>query len=221
MSAYGCAELHEDAVELALGILGGRSRGDALAHLDRCSACRALVSEYAEAVDTVVSAAPTEHPPLGFARHVVRELAPVARRPERPRRPRALVAAALVALALTLVVQLPSNPRSTPVVPTALSAPGVQLARLAPTTSEHLGGVVFVHPAAPAWVFMTVNGDEDSSRYTCELVLADGTSVSAGTLPMHRGVGTWRWDVAARSSPIVAVNVLGTDGTVVARAVVR
>jgi hypothetical protein len=129
-----------------------------------------------------------------------------------------LVAAALVALGLTLVVELPSTPRGTPVVPTALSAPGVRLARLAPTTSEHLGGVVFVHAAAPAWVFMTVNGDEDSSRYACQLVRADGTTLNAGSVAMHHGAGTWRWDVPDGSSPITAVNVLGTDGTVLARA---
>jgi hypothetical protein len=221
--AYGCTELHEDAVELALGILGGRSRAEALAHLDRCPDCRALVNEYADAVDVVVSATPTARPPRGFARRAVRRLARASARAPRPRRARVLAAAALVALGLTLVVELPSSPHGTPQVPAALSAPGVHVARLAPTasgptSSEQLGGVVFVHNTAPAWVFMTVSGDEDSSRYACQLVRADGTTVSAGSVAMHHGAGTWRWDVPAGASPITAVNVLGKDGAVLARA---
>ena len=44
----------------------GDERGAALAHLDRCAACRAEVEELAGAVDLLLSAAPEAEPPPGF-----------------------------------------------------------------------------------------------------------------------------------------------------------
>ena len=37
-----CAEFHDSAAELALGVLTGRERAEALAHLDHCEACREM-----------------------------------------------------------------------------------------------------------------------------------------------------------------------------------
>lgn len=219
MTGYGCGELRDDAVELALGTLGGRGRADALAHLDRCPDCRAVVAGYADAVDAVVSAGPSLRPPRGFARKVVRELPTSARpRPRPAPRARLLVATALVVLGLAVAVQLPAHPRVTPDVPTALSTPGVRVVRLSPTAHDDIGGVVFVHATSPAWAFMAVSGDEDNGQYVCELVLSDGSTVRAGTVTMHDGAGTWREDVPGGSASIVGVNVLTPNGTLVAQA---
>src|ERR1700746_2945398 len=38
--SMSCAEFHDSAAELALGVLTGRERAEALAHLDHCEACR-------------------------------------------------------------------------------------------------------------------------------------------------------------------------------------
>ena len=40
LNDMSCAELADVAAELALGVLTGRERAGALAHLDRCDACR-------------------------------------------------------------------------------------------------------------------------------------------------------------------------------------
>ena len=45
LNEMGCAEFAGVAAELALGVLTGRERARALAHLDRCDACREVRSE--------------------------------------------------------------------------------------------------------------------------------------------------------------------------------
>jgi hypothetical protein len=92
------------------------------------------------------------------------------------------------------------------------------MAGLAPVGPERVAGVVFVQPSSPSWVFMTVTDDEKASTYVCELEYADGTTVQAGTFSMRNGAGTWHDDVPGGSTPIRRVNVLGPDGTLVARA---
>jgi hypothetical protein len=115
-----CAGLAEVAAELALGVLTGRERAQAIAHLDRCDACREDVRQLmatSEGLLTLLSAA---EPPAGFETRVLdrlglpaaagREDARAARyRHARPRRApgargargaRRLVASAAVALAV-------------------------------------------------------------------------------------------------------------------------
>ena len=40
LNGMSCAEFHDSAAELALGVLTGRERAEALEHLDHCEACR-------------------------------------------------------------------------------------------------------------------------------------------------------------------------------------
>lgn len=70
-----CARIRELAPELALGLLTGEARADALAHLERCEGCRADVAALAQVADEVLLAAPEVAPPPGFADRVVARLA--------------------------------------------------------------------------------------------------------------------------------------------------
>jgi hypothetical protein len=45
LNAVSCTRLSEVAAELALGVLTGRERADAIAHLDRCDSCREHVQQ--------------------------------------------------------------------------------------------------------------------------------------------------------------------------------
>ena len=224
MTPMDCDEFEEAAAELALGILPGDQRAQALAHLDRCHRCRLLVADLAHAVDTVVAAAPSTPPPREFARQAARAVTGERSQPRRARAaPRALVAGAVMAaLAVTLTPGTPGAAvRSVPsgsVSGAALTAPGVRMAGLAPVGPERVAGVVFVQPSSPSWVFMTVTDDEKASTYVCELEYADGTTVRAGTFSISDGAGTWHDDLPASSAPIRRVNVLGPEGTLVARA---
>jgi anti-sigma-K factor RskA len=112
----GCAQVREIAPDVALGLLTGEERAEALAHLEGCEACRAEVASLAVAADEVLLAAPEATPPAGFDARVLAALATqrgaaerdetaiVPARPHRRRR-RAWVGAAAAAV-LALVVGL-------------------------------------------------------------------------------------------------------------------
>src|SRR6266542_2895143 len=53
MSRSMCTEVRDLAPELALGIVGGPERAEALQHASECGPCRALVGELAEAADAL------------------------------------------------------------------------------------------------------------------------------------------------------------------------
>ena len=70
-----CTELRDVAPEVALGLLTGEERAAALAHLQRCEACRAEVASLAGTADEVLLAAPRVAPPPGFREAVLARLA--------------------------------------------------------------------------------------------------------------------------------------------------
>ena len=66
MSAYSCAQLRDVAPELALGVLGGAERAEAIMHVNGCARCQALVNELTEVADALPLLAPEIEPPSGF-----------------------------------------------------------------------------------------------------------------------------------------------------------
>ncbi len=77
-----CAKLREVGAELALGVLPGRERAEAVAHLDRCAECREFVEQLCLVGDRLIGLLPDTEPPLGFTSRVVRSLAQQAAAPE-------------------------------------------------------------------------------------------------------------------------------------------
>jgi hypothetical protein len=71
----GCEWLQELAPQVALGLLTGRERGDALAHLERCEACRAEVAALSGTADEILLATPEVAPPAGFDQRVLAAVA--------------------------------------------------------------------------------------------------------------------------------------------------
>jgi hypothetical protein len=216
VSAYGCTDLEDCAAELALGTLPGDERAKALAHLDRCPDCRVIVGEYADVIDAVVDASPWARPPRSFGRRVVGTLTPRRRRPSRAVM---VVVGSLLVLGLILAVQQPDRSRFVPeaVGGTAVGSPGVRLARLVPTGSEKLTGVVFLRAGPPTSVVMALTGDGEAGDYHCELVLDHGQTVPAGLIAVRDGVATWRTSLAPGSPRVTGLNVLEGDA-IVARA---
>lgn len=66
-----CAELADVAAELALGVLTGRERAMALAHLDTCDACREDVRQLMETGEQLLELLPPVEPPAGFETRVL------------------------------------------------------------------------------------------------------------------------------------------------------
>jgi hypothetical protein len=79
-----CDSLSDVAPELALEVLDGRERADALAHLEVCARCRRLVSTMAADADVLLLIAPPADPPPGFDQRVLRSLAARAKRTATP-----------------------------------------------------------------------------------------------------------------------------------------
>jgi anti-sigma factor ChrR (cupin superfamily) len=69
-----CAELHDVAAELALGALTGRERAAAIAHLEKCRACREDVRQLTAAGGRLLELLPPAGPPVGFEIRVLERL---------------------------------------------------------------------------------------------------------------------------------------------------
>jgi hypothetical protein len=69
-----CTQLADVAAGLALGVVTGRERADAIAHLDRCEACREEVRQLMQASDGLLGLLPAADPPAGFAARVLARL---------------------------------------------------------------------------------------------------------------------------------------------------
>ncbi len=69
-----CAELRDVAAELALGVLTGRERAAAIAHLETCKACRAEVRELMATGERLLELLPPAEPPAGFETRVLGRL---------------------------------------------------------------------------------------------------------------------------------------------------
>src|SRR5215469_4018705 len=112
LNSMSCAEFYDSAAELALGVLTGRERAEALAHLDRCEACREHVRQLTVTGEQMLSLLPTAEPPAGFETRVMDRLGlttpapqPVRHRRRRPAwghgfSPRRVLAAAAILVAV-------------------------------------------------------------------------------------------------------------------------
>ena len=74
MDDMSCDEFARVAAELALGVLTGRERAAALAHLDGCESCREQVRELTMAQDELLALLPSAEPPAGFESRVLERI---------------------------------------------------------------------------------------------------------------------------------------------------
>ncbi len=74
VNEMSCAGFGDVAAELALGVLTGRERADALAHLDHCDACREDVRKLTMTGEGLLGLLPSREPPAGFETRVMDRL---------------------------------------------------------------------------------------------------------------------------------------------------
>jgi hypothetical protein len=65
-SMMSCGEFDDVAAELALGVLTGRERADAVAHMEHCDACRETIRQLSITGEELVGLLPHVEPPPGF-----------------------------------------------------------------------------------------------------------------------------------------------------------
>jgi hypothetical protein len=74
LNDMGCAGFADVAAELALGVLTGRERAEALAHLDHCDECREHVRQLTMTGEELLGLLPSAEPPPGFETRVMERL---------------------------------------------------------------------------------------------------------------------------------------------------
>ena len=162
MTTLTCNELRAMAAEVALGILSGAERADALGHMEHCVSCRVLVGGTAAGVTLI------EHNGSGGQAQVADQ--------------------------------------------TALRSGHFQAGDGRPV------GQVYTYSGNPSWVFMNVDASGANGTYTCELQLANGTTVPVGQFEVHDGVGEWAHTVGVDVNQIRTAKLVTPSGLTLATA---
>ncbi|HEV8650802.1 MAG TPA: zf-HC2 domain-containing protein [Actinomycetes bacterium] len=215
--SLGCHQVREVAPELALGVLAGQERAEALQHLAGCSSCRRHVAELAEVADELLLLIPPREPPVGFESRVVARLtgrAPTARR----RRLVAMAAAAVLAAALTATGfhlatkedrQLAARYRHTLQQANGRYFGAVPLR----DAGGHPAGNVFGYEGSPSWIFVVVSSSNRSGAYAVEVTTHDGRRFPLGTLVVRDGRGSWGRALPVALRDVAHVRFTTSDGS--------
>ena len=227
LNSMSCAEFHDSAAELALGVLTGRERAEALAHLDHCEACREHVRQLTMTGEQMLGLLPAAEPPAGFETRVMDRLGLAAPAPQplrhRRRRPawghefsprRALAAAAVVVALLGAALGGWGLHAST--APAASSA--LTTATMIATDDHGHVGQVFVFNGQPRWMYMSVDLESGNDTVICQLVSADGHITTVGSFRLADGYGSWGSPAWTGSGAPVGARLVTANGTVLATA---
>ncbi|HYZ54949.1 MAG TPA: hypothetical protein VE733_15790 [Streptosporangiaceae bacterium] len=242
LNGMGCGELADVAAELALGVLTGRERAEALAHLDTCAGCRENVRQLTMTGEELLGLLPAMEPPAGFETRLMERLglaaaspgpaghiSPVGQIPHsgrkrggRPRygrkgqagRTRQMLAVAAVALA---------------VIVSGLGGWGLRAATSSParsplasaallSVSHQTVGTIFFSDGSPRWVYMSVDMGSGNSTVICQLEGRDGRVTTVGSFSLVGGYGSWGNPGPPDNGPLTGARLVSKDGTVLATA---
>jgi hypothetical protein len=226
MTTLTCDELRAIAAEVALGILSGAERADALGHMEHCVSCRILVEGLAQTGDSLLLLAPEADPPMGFESRVASLVAGPASRPEpSARRARRLRWRRAVLAVAAAVVVVGGTATAVIVIERNGSGGHAQVADQTALRSGHFQagdgrpvGQVYAYNGDPSWVFMNVDASGANGTYTCELQLANGSTVPVGQFEVHDGVGEWAHTVGVDVSQIKSAKLVTPSGLTLASA---
>lgn len=221
MAELTCQQCQELAAELALDVLPGRDRAEALAHLDGCAGCRETVAALTATADRLVELLPGAEPSAGFEQRVMTALAPPP--PPRARRWRVAVAAAGLAIVLATGGWMLGRASHDLPQPETDAQAGVRTVMFAPLTTENRQiGEAYVYPGQPSWVYLALDIDNDtdvpSSTVRCELVRRDGSTVAVGTVPIAKGYRGWGGPAAVDRETLATARLINSNGHTVATA---
>ncbi len=246
VNEMGCAEFADAAAELALGVLTGRERARALAHLDRCEACRENVRELTVTAEELVGLLPAIEPPAGFETRAMERLglgtpAPGPARQLSPARrfglkladwtgggrtgrggvsrPRRILAAAAVAAAVIAAGLGGWGLHGTTSSPAASPLSSAALL----TSSHQTAGKVYFYDAGSRWLYMSVDirsgsGAVDNGTVVCQVEGPDGHVTTVGSFQLTGGSGYWGSPDPVTSGPLTGARLVTTTGTVLATA---
>jgi hypothetical protein len=216
-ACQACSEL---LPELALGILTGRERAEALVHLESCPRCAAELEQLSAVADSLLEVVPGVDPPLGFEVRALERMKPELRAPIRWR-PSWRVLAASVTFAVAIAVAgvvIGANVSSK--APVSYSATG-DSSVVAHLTAAHGRGEVILYGGHPGWFVMIVDGMNGRSDVRCVLTMKDGSKVDLGNFWLNNGTGTWSTKLPVALDSISQASVQTPGGQTIATATIR
>ena len=216
-----CERYADELAELALGTMTGRERAHILTHVESCPGCQAEMEQLSLAADSLLEVVPGVEPPLGFEVRLMERLGTggatrrLVRRHWRLRQS-ALVLACLLLLAAAgvgagwLVRGAGSRP---PVARTAFGTePGGHIETASLVSAGRALGEVVVYSGPTSWLSMTLDDGSWSGEATCQIRLADGTTVPLGTFWLEKGYGSWSVVLPPGTGHIQLASVVTADG---------
>ncbi|HEX4776350.1 MAG TPA: zf-HC2 domain-containing protein [Acidimicrobiia bacterium] len=224
MTDFGCAEVRDLAPELALGVLSGPERAEAILHVDRCPTCRAHVAEMSDTVDALTLLAPEAEPPQGFERDVLRAMGVErAHGWRRFRPPRWAAAAALVCIlgagtaiggfAAVGAIGNDHHDRFASEYVHSLEALGGKSLRAAPMVGAggFRAGEAFAYQGQHSWVYVSVDYWVPGGTYQ---VVADGPGGQhrLGEMQVVGGHGSWGGAAPSTIGKATAIRLVDTNG---------
>lgn len=217
MTEPGCVGCRELAAEFALGLVTGRERADALAHLQGCAACGEHVAALTRLHDGLRALIPAVEPPLGFESRIMARL-----RAPGIRRRRWVVAAAAVGATVALVVGGRAVTQSlTPTTDAAAPsvAPRERTVLFAPLVAGGREvGQAYAYVGRPSWLYLYLDDVSVEGPLTCAVLRRDGTTVLAASVPLLDGDAFWGGPVTTDRATLGGVRVTDATGAVLATA---
>ena len=201
-----CEQLVDVAPELALGVLNGRERADAIQHLDGCSACRQLLNSFADITDVLLLLlVPSVEPPSGFYTRVLEAMTPaLAPSPVPPVRRRSRGAVAAIAACVAFLFG---------VLSLGASAPPAFAASEMRTANDEVVGWIYVdrhdtavlHMALPGWAAQIERYRRPGDTYSLRLTERSGAAHELPVSLDSRSAWTATLDVNPRALATAAL----------------
>jgi len=221
MNEMGCEDLAEVAAELALGVLTGRERAQAIAHLDRCDACREHVRRLTLTGEDLLGLLPGIEPPAGFETRVMSRLGLAGERARRPWTRWMLAAAAGTVIAAACGLGGWGLRAATSSPPPASRAQASLYSAPLTTVSHLTAGNVFLYDGKPRWLYMSVKIGSGNGTVICQLVGRDGHITTVGSFRLTGGYGYWASPDHVDPDAVKGARLTSMNGTVLATATFR
>jgi len=231
-----CGGFADVRAELALGVLTGRERAAALAHLGRCAECQENVRGLTMTGEDLLRLLPAREPPPGFETRVMERLLLAVlslgaagrttltggrRRSGRepgqgqPGRARRVLAAAAVTLAVAVSAL---GGWGIGAATSSAARSSLSSAALLSARSQPVGTIFFFYGASQQWLSMSVNVRSGTGTVTCQLVTQGGQVTTLGSFWLDAGYGAWASPGPLSHGQFTSARLVAADGTVLATA---
>jgi hypothetical protein len=236
-----CGEFADVAAELALGVLTGRERAQAVAHLDECDSCRERIRQLSLTGEEILGLLPSREPAEGFESRVLGRLGLATpsqatpslaspglataglggqRSPKRWTRRMLTVAAAALAVVACGLGGWGLRGAMAPSGGARGTTAGAPLREAALLTAAHQAeGKVYLYDGSPRWLYMAVDTQGSSNdSVICQLETRGGGTITIGSFRLEGGYGAWGSPDPIAASQVTGARLTTMNGTVLATA---